>query len=495
MDNLKKFREIMIKKNPSVLIVADDVVLQNQLKTHFTTDYQVHCANDYESAVVAFRLHEPSVVIQDLDLSTCGGSLAEGFRTLQEISRLARHTKVIVLTGIKGAGHALRAVSLGAYDYFNKPACTQALDLTVGRAFRMSELEKQSKFILQQKAPLLSGLITSHPSMLNICSKLEKIASTDVSCLLLGESGTGKELMARAIHSMSSRRDEPFIAINCAAIPDSLIESELFGHEKGSFTGALNRVIGRIESAQKGTLFLDELGDMPLTMQSKLLRFIQERVIERIGGRVEIPVDVRIVCATNNDLEQMMSRKMFREDLYFRVSEIVIDIPSLKDRGEDKLLLSRHFLNMMVSEYNRSIINFDETAIAAIDGYHWPGNVRELINKVRTATVMAEGKFVTSQDLGLEDVEALSLNLKQVREDAERIAILKALAVTNGKIASASRLLGITRPTLYDLLKRHGITKDCCDIQTSKSTAFQEPYEQVGETARTANTVIPFLSA
>jgi len=450
----------MDKGNSTLLIIEDDEGLQKQLKWHFSEDYEVHCASDYDSAIEALRLHEPSVVIQDLGLPPHDDDVVEGFRTMQQILRLSRQTKIIVVTGTQGTEHALRAVSMGAYDFYPKPINTQVLDLIVNRAFQMHNLEKQNKSLLQQEPSPLTGLVTSHPTMLNICYKLEKIANTDVTCLLHGESGTGKEIFARAIHELSPRKDGPFVAINCAAIPDSLIESELFGHEKGSFTGADKRTIGKIESAQDGTLFLDELGDMPLSAQSKLLRFIQERVIERIGGRVEIPVNIRIVCATNKNLEQMVSRETFREDLYFRISEIVVNIPPLRDRGEDKLLLSRFFLNQFVSEYNRDIVNFDETAIAAIDAYSWPGNVRELISKVKNAVVMTDGKFITSIDIGLEEVGELALNLKHVRESAERTAIMKALTITEGKITATARLLGVTRPTLYDLLKRHGIKKD-----------------------------------
>jgi two-component system NtrC family response regulator len=443
----------------SLLIVDDDSGLQNQLRWHFSEDYQVHCASDYESAIAALRQHEPSVVIQDLGLLPGDSDVDEGFRTMQQILRLSRDIKVIVVTGSQSTEHALRAVSMGAYDFYPKPVNTQVLDLIVNRAFQMYELERQNKSLLQQQTSPLTGLVTSHPTMLKICRKLEKVANTDLTCLLNGESGTGKEILAHAIHVLSPRKDGPFVAINCAAIPDSLIESELFGYEKGSFTGADKRTIGKIESAQNGTLFLDELGDMPLSAQSKLLRFIQERTIERIGGRVEIPIDVRIVCATNKDLQQMTTLETFRDDLYFRISEVVVDIPPLRDRGEDKLLLSRYFLNKFVSEYNRDIVNFDETAIASIDAYCWPGNVRELIGKIKNAVVMAEGKFITSVDIGLEDIGELALNLKHVREGAERTAIMKALTITKGKVTTAAKLLGVTRPTFYDLLNRYDIKK------------------------------------
>ncbi|XOV86671.1 MAG: PEP-CTERM-box response regulator transcription factor [Pseudomonadota bacterium] len=445
-------------QKPALLIVEDDKGLQNQLKWHFSeADYNVVLAHDYDSAIEAFRQHEPSVVIQDLGLPPNEDGVTEGFRTMQEILRLSRRSKIVVVTGNNETEHALRAVSMGAYDFYPKPIDTQVLDLIVNRAFQMCELEERNRQLEDGGTSVLEGLVSSHPAMLNICNKLEKIAATDVTCSLYGESGTGKEVFARAVHTLSNRKKGPFVAINCAAIPESLIESELFGHEKGSFTGAGKQTIGKIESAEKGTLFLDELGDMPLAAQAKLLRFIQERVIERVGGRVEIPVDVRIVCATNKNLQQMVAEGTFREDLYFRISEIVINIPPLRDRGEDKLLIARYYLSQFVKEYNRDIINFDETAIAAIDAYAWPGNVRELISKVKNGVVMADSKFVTAIDLGLEEVGELALNLRHVREAAEKTAIIKALAITGSNVTSAAKLLGVTRPTLYDLLRRHGI--------------------------------------
>ena len=445
----------------TLLIVEDDKGLQNQLKWHFSEAcYEVVLAHDFESAINAVRQFEPSVIIQDLGLPPDEDGVTEGFRTMREILRLSYRAKVIVVTGNNETEHALRAVSMGAYDFYPKPVDTQVLDLIVHRAFQMHDLEERNRQYEDTQTSVLDGLISSHPAMLQICNKLEKIAATGVTYSLFGESGTGKEVFARAIHSLSNRKDKPFIAINCAAIPESLIESELFGHEKGSFTGAASQQIGKIESAQGGTLFLDELGDMPLAAQAKLLRFIQERVIERVGGRVEIPVDVRIVCASNKNLEQMVKEGTFREDLYFRVSEIVIEIPPLRDRGEDKLLLARYYLTKFADELGVNIVNFDETATAAIDAYHWPGNVRELISKVKNGVVLAEGKFVNAIDLGLEEVGDLALNLRHVRDEAERTAIIKALSIAGGKVTAAAKLLGVTRPTLYDLMKRYGIKND-----------------------------------
>ena len=454
---------------PTLLIVEDDEGLQKQLKWHFCEcDYHVALAHDFDTAIESLRLHEPSVVIQDLGLPPHEDEVSEGFRTMQEILRLSKSTKVIVVTGANATEHALRAVSLGAYDFYPKPIDTQVLDLIVDRAFSMYDLEQRNRRLQKYEASPLTGLVTANSTMLSICNKLEKIAATTVTCMLNGQSGTGKEVLARAIHELSDRAEGPFVAINCAAIPEALIESELFGHEKGSFTGADKQTIGKIESAQGGTLFLDELGDMPLAAQAKLLRFIQERVVERVGGRSEIPVDTRIVCATNRDLEQMVKDGTFREDLYFRVTEVIVSIPRLADRGEDKLLLARHFLNSFAEEYGRDVVNFDEGALAAIDSYEWPGNVRELISKVKNGVVMADGKFVTAGDLGLEEVGELALNLRHVREAAERTAILKALAISGGQISSAAKLLGVTRPTLYDLFKRH-------DIRSGDKSEWNDP--------------------
>lgn len=456
-----------LSDNRPLLIVEDDPGLQKQLKWHFSEGaHEVVLADDYESAIEAVRRYEPAVVIQDLGLPPHPDEVSEGFRTMQDILSLSRNTKLIVVTGAQETEHALRAISLGAYDFYPKPVDTQVLDLIVDRAYQIFDLEQQNKH-MRGNTSVLSGLVTNNSTMLEICHKLEKIAATDITCSLFGESGTGKEVLARAIHALSPRREQSFVAINCAAIPDSLIESELFGHEKGSFTGAEKQTIGRIESAEGGTLFLDELGDMPMAAQAKLLRFIQERVIERVGGRNEIPIDVRIVCATNKNLEALVEEGTFREDLYYRISEMKVEIPPLRERGEDKLLLARHFLNLYAEEYGRNVINYDETALAAIDAYGWPGNVREVISKVKNGIVMADGKFVTAADLGLGETAELALNLKVVREEAERAAIFKALTIAEGNITATARLLGVTRPTLYDLLRRYNMNTNGSDQQVA----------------------------
>ena len=374
---------------------------------------------------------------------------------MQDLLERDQHVRIIVTTETSGYEHAIRAVGLGAYDYFQKPLNMTSVDLIIQRAFQMHELEMHNMQLRGKDETPLEGLVTSDPAMLKVCRKIEKIAPTDLSCLLQGESGTGKEVIARSIHHLSARADKPFVAINCAAIPETLIESELFGHEKGAFTGADKRTAGKIEAAEGGTLFLDELGDMPLPVQAKMLRFLQKRVVERLGGRKEIPVDVRVVCATNRNLQDMVQAETFREDLFFRVSKLVIDIPALRDRGQDRMILARHLLDKFNEEQNRSIINFSKDAVAAIESYDWPGNVRDMENKVKHAVIMGDGKFVSARDLGLENSPGLLLNLRNARENAERSAITQALCVAEGKISAAAKLLGVTRPTLYDLMKKY----------------------------------------
>lgn len=439
---------------PKLLIIEDDRGLQSQLRWHFD-QYETCFAENRRDAISALRLHEAPVVIQDLGLPPDEDGVDEGFTCIQDILRLSPTTKVIVMTGKTDPDNGLRAVGMGAYDFYQKPVDPNTLDLIVQRAFHIHELEEHNRRLTQiQQAPL-EGLITNDPQMLKICSQLEKIAPTRVSCTLLGESGTGKEVIARAIHQLSPRREKRFIAINCAAVPETLIESELFGYEKGAFTGANKTTLGKIETAHEGTLFLDEIGDMPLNLQAKLLRFLQERVIERVGGRSEIPVDVRVVCATNKDLETMVHQGSFREDLFYRLCEMIINIPPLRNRMGDKVLLARHFKRKFASEHNQPITGFTADAIAAIESYDWPGNIREMENKLKRAVVMADGKHVTRDDLGLAEAGELSLNLRNVRQEAERIAILRALSMTDNNISATAKLLGVTRPTLYDLLKKY----------------------------------------
>jgi len=445
-----------------LLIVEDDPGLLSQLKWCFE-DYEVFTAEDRASAIAELRRHEPAVVLQDLGLPPRPEGVEEGLLTLGEILKLAPHTKVIVVTGNGDQENALTAVGQGAYDFYEKPVDTDTLKLLVDRAFNISELESENRRLQTQVARSpLDGIVAASEVMLSVCRMIEKVAPTDVTTFLLGESGTGKELLARALHRLSPRSQHNFVAINCAAIPENLLESELFGHEKGAFTGAHKQTLGKIEVANGGTLFLDEIGDMPLALQAKMLRFLQERVIERVGGREEISVDVRVVCATNQKPEDLIREGAFREDLYYRVSEITINIPPFREREEGRLLLARTLLQKCCKQQGRSLNGFSEDAIQAIETYSWPGNVRELENKIKGAVIMADGKLVTAADLGIKPADAVeeSLNLREVRQDAESRAIRVALSRSYGNISKAAELLGITRPTLYDLLNKYGLSAD-----------------------------------
>ncbi len=443
----------MQNDKPTLLIVEDDQGLQSQLRWHFD-QYNTIFADNRQDAIAALRLHEAEVVIQDLGLPPDPDGVNEGFKCIQEILRISPNTKIIVMTGKTDQENAIRAVAMGAYDFYQKPVDPVTLDLIVQRAFHIFELEDVNRRLQVSQQEPLEGLITNDPQMLKICRQLEKISPTNVTCTLLGESGTGKEVLARAIHNLSPRKSKRFVAINCAAVPENLIESELFGYEKGAFTGANKTTLGKVETANEGTLFLDEIGDMPLNLQAKLLRFLQQRVVERVGGRQEIPVDVRVICATNKDLESMVKEGLFREDLFYRICEMTINIPPLRNRVGDKVLLARHFKLRFAKEYGQQVTGFTPDAIAAVESYEWPGNIREMENKIKRAVIMADGKYITRDDLGLAEAGDLSLNLRHVRQEAERTALLRALSMTDYNYSAAAKLLGITRPTLYDLLKK-----------------------------------------
>jgi two-component system NtrC family response regulator len=440
----------------TLLIVEDDIGLQNQLKWHFD-QYNVVIAGDREEAVNAVRQYEPAVVLQDLGLPPDEEGVEEGFKSVQEISQLSPHTKIIVVTGNHDYKNAVRAVAMGAYDFYQKPVHPETLDLIVERAYNIYQLEEQNRNLQESSSSPLQGIIASDPQMMRICRTVEKIAPTNVSCTILGESGTGKEVFARAIHNLSPNAENRFVAINCAAVPENLMESELFGHEKGAFTGATKRTLGKVETANKGTLFLDEIGDMPLALQAKLLRFLQERVIERVGGREEIPVDVRVVCATNKNLDEMIKEGTFREDLYYRICEMVINIPPLRDRQGDKILLARHLLKKMAEEHNPNITGLSPEAAQAIESYEWPGNIREMENKMKRAVIMCDEKLISPEDLAINNSEEFTINLRHVRHEAEKSAVKQALLLSDGNNSTAAKLLGITRPTLYDLLKKYNI--------------------------------------
>ena len=442
---------------PVLLVVEDDEGLQRQLKWAYE-GYQVVCAGDRQSAIEAMRAHEPVVVTLDLGLPPDPDGVDEGFATLAEILKLKPDAKVIVATGHGARESALKAIGMGAYDFYKKPVDIDDLGLIVARAFHLHEIEEENRRLEGgSAATVLGSIVTAAPEMLKVGKTIERVASADVSVMLLGASGTGKELLARAVHEKSGRKGD-FIAINCAAIPENLLEAELFGYERGAFTGAVKSNVGKIEMAQCGTLFLDEVGDIPLPLQVKLLRFLQERVVERIGGRQPIAVDTRIVCATHQDLETMIADGRFREDLYYRLAEIVVKIPSLAERSGDAVLLARHFVNRFSRELNPSVQSLSADAVGAIDGYGWPGNVRELENRIKRAVIMADGKSVTAADLDLSgsaEDEPHSINLRAAREVADRKAIRQAMSRTDNNISGAAKLLGVSRPTLYDLLKQY----------------------------------------
>jgi two-component system NtrC family response regulator len=401
------------------------------------------------------------VVLQDLGLPPDPEGVSEGFATLLETLKIAPRTKVIVVTGQLDKQNAVRAVGMGAYDFYQKPVDTEVLRLLVQRAFHIHSLEEQNRALVQRQGLMpLEGVIAIAEPMVKACRTIEKVAPTNATVLLLGDSGTGKELLARAVHSLSPRASKPFVAINCAAIPDTLLESELFGYEKGAFTGAVKQTQGKFEHANGGTLFLDEIGDMPLALQAKLLRFLQDRVVERIGGRERIPVDVRVVCATNKDLPALIKRGEFRDDLYYRISEVAVRIPPLRERGGDAVVIAQDVLERRAREHQRPVRGFTPEAIKAIEAYPWPGNIRELENRVNGAVIMSEGRYVTVEDLGLPDSgqgDLDWLNLRVARQRAESEAIRQALAVARGNLSRTAELLGITRPTLYDLLEKNGI--------------------------------------
>ncbi len=446
------------KKLKPLLVVEDNKGLQKQLKWAFE-GYQVHIAGDRETALELLQQHQPAVVTLDLGLPPDSANASEGMQALQEILQQAPHTKVIVVTGNDDHANALRAVSLGAYDFYQKPVDPEILSLIVDRAYTLYELEQENRQLAarQLQSPL-DGIIGASPPMLDACRLVEKVGPSDATTLVLGESGTGKELFARALHNLSSRRDKPFVALNCAAIPENLLESELFGYEKGAFTGAVKQTPGKIESAQGGTFFLDEIGDMPMSLQAKMLRFLQERVTERLGGREPIEVDVRIIGATHRDLKQLIERGEFREDLYFRISEIVITIPPLREREGDKVLLAQAMLERYNTEHGGRIVGFTEAARKAIDIYAWPGNVRELENRVKRAMVLAEGKYITAADLGFEEaIDTHSLDLRTAREEVECKMIQRALQLHDNNVSHAAAALGISRPSLYNLAKKLGM--------------------------------------
>jgi two-component system NtrC family response regulator len=443
----------------SILLVEDDEGLIRQYRWALA-DCEVAVASNRENAIAEFRRVRPPVVILDLGLPPEPETVREGMITLEAILATAPETKVIVATGQENHEAALRAIALGAYDFVQKPVDVDLLRHMIERAARLADLEGENRRLLElaPRSPI-DGIVAASPQMSRALRTIEKIAPTDVAVLLLGESGTGKEVLAQAIHRLSPRAKKPFVAINCAAIPETLLESELFGHEKGAFTGAVKQTIGKIETAHGGTLFLDEIGDVPMPMQVKLLRFLQDQVVERIGGHRPIQVDVRIVCATNQNLDDFMATGKFREDLYYRLNEVRMVIPPLREREGDPILLATYFLKKFNGQFSRKLKGFGSDALAAIATHPWRGNVRELENRVKRAVVMADGATISASDLELAAAELPngSLDLREARARAERGVVQMALAQTNGNLSRASKLLGISRPTLYGLLEGLGL--------------------------------------
>ena len=451
-------------KPPPLLIVEDDLALQKQIKWSLDR-FEAVTAHDRESALLQFRRHNPAVVTMDLGLPPDPDSVSEGMKLLGQLLDLDPDVKVIVLTGQNDQSNALRAVALGAYDFFAKPFDPDLLGLTIDRALRLVELQRENRRLQSLHRPdALSGLVTGDAEMLRVCRTVEKVAPSDASVLLLGESGTGKEVLAQGLHQASKRAGR-FVAINCAAIPENLLESELFGYEKGAFTGAAKTTVGKIETANGGTLMLDEIGDLPLPLQSKLLRFLQERVIERVGGRAEIAIDTRVVCATHQQLDDLIQQGRFRQDLYYRLAEIVIEIPPLRARSGDAVLLAQAFLRRNADEQRRGSMAFTDDALSAIEAHAWPGNVRELQHAIKRVVIMADGNRIGRDDLRLprpapaagDADDAGSYDLRTIRDKAERTAVVTVLARTNGNIVKAAELLGVSRPTLYDLMRRLAI--------------------------------------
>jgi two-component system NtrC family response regulator len=447
------------KQRRRLLILCDDSGMRRELEKIFS-DLDVTASEICDQVPVLVRRGEPDVVLLDFGAARAPSGAAQSLALLRDIVKLSPDTRIIAMTEYNARELAVAAVGLGAADFYHKPLDAGVLSIVVRRAFRIRELEEENWRLREQTGSMaLEGIIGVSDTMRSLCRAIEKVAPTNATVLLLGDSGTGKELLARALHRLSTRSHRPFVAINCAAIPDTLLESELFGYEKGAFTGAARRTLGRLESADHGTVFLDEIGEIPASLQAKLLRFLQERSVERIGGRTPIPLDLRIICATNRNLEAQIGSGGFRDDLYYRISEVTVRVPPLRDRQGDSLLLAQFLLQQMAERFGKPTRGLAPDAIRAIQKHPWPGNVRELENRIKGAVIMAEGSVVTASDLGLQDpTEDLEyLNLRVARQRAEVQAVRHALAIAGGNLSRAAELLGVTRPTVYDLLERHHI--------------------------------------
>src|SRR5580692_580517 len=447
---------------PKLLIVEDDEGLCSQYRWAFPS-CDVVLSHIRQQAIGLVKRDNPPVVIIDLGLPPDPDGVSEGFATLDEVLRIAPRTKIVVATGNGARKHALKAISQGAYDFCEKTVEIEVLRTIVDRALNLYRLEEENRRLAN--APVRSPIeriVTASTSMLKVCRDVEKLATTNVPVLLLGESGTGKEALAAALHELGPRARQPFVAINCGAIPENLLESELFGHERGAFTGAVKQTIGKIESAHHGTLFLDEIADLPHPLQVKLLRFLQDQIVERIGGRQRIQVDVRVVSATNSNLEDKIAQGVFRGDLFYRMNAFTIRIPPLRERGTDIALLANFFLNRFNQEFSRGIRGFTEHATHAMNIHEWPGNVRELENRLKRAVVMADRRLIDAVDLELASPtgDLPDLDIRSARLRAERDVIQEALVRSNNTLSVAARLLGVSRPTLYGLMEAHGFVNE-----------------------------------
>lgn len=444
---------------PKLLVVEDDSGLQRQMKWALTEHFDVLLASARPEALALAIEQKPVLAVIDLGLPPDPDGATEGLALLEGLIENDPNIKVVVASGNEDRDNALSAISIGAYDFYSKPVEVEALKLILQRAYYLRQLEDENRRLAVPEERPLAGIIAASDVMLEVCRAVERVSTTNVSVLVQGESGTGKEVIAKAIHDLSARKDAPFVAINCAAIPENLLESELFGHEKGSFTGAFRQYIGRAEQAQGGTLFLDEIGDMPFPLQSKLLRFLESRTVQRLGGNKDIPIDVRVVSASNRDLEGMTKTDEFRGDLYFRLNEVGLVMPPLRDRGGDVSLLASFLLKKYAQAYERPKVQFTPQALNAIRSHDWPGNIREMENRIKKAIVLADGDRVDAAALGLSTATSVEnlLDLKEAREKAEADAITAAMNACDNNVSKAAKILGVSRPTLYNLLSVHDL--------------------------------------
>src|SRR5687768_4283645 len=458
-----------------LLIVEDDEDIRSQMRWALAESYDVQVAGDRASALELFRDHSPEVVLLDLGLPPSPGDVTEGLSALSEILRLAPATKVIIASGQSDQANALKAISDGAYDFLAKPIEIEELKVVLKRAFYLAQLEKENREMSSRlTATGFEGMLGTSRQMQEVFNSVRKVAATGAPVLILGESGTGKERVAQAIHNLSPQKDGPFVAINCGAIPENLLESELFGHEKGSFTGAHAQRQGKVETAEGGTLFLDEIGELPQPLQVKFLRFLQERVIQRVGGRKDIPINARVIAATNTDLKKAMVENQFREDLYYRLAVVTLKLPPLREREGDIPLIAQSFLKRFATEVGMDKKSFSSAALRHLEQYHWPGNVREMENRIRRAVIMSEGARVTEADLELTltDVPLAGRTLQEARDELDRQLVTQAHRRLKGNISAAATQLGISRPTLYELMDKFGLRRnEPADAGLSKVTS------------------------